>query len=808
MDTQQKTKQRSTRSHPFKRVSKPLALSIAALFIHNTASAQQANSQDVDSLGSVVVTSQKREESIQEIPVTVTAISGDEIRDRNIVLNTDIEQLAPGLSAQGGGRIGKPRWFLRGIGTNDPNQTIEGPIGIYVDEVVVGLQRNQSFPLFDLERVEVLRGPQGTLWGKNNTGGTIHYLSKKPSYDNDGYGKLTFGNFGSRITEGAFGGTIKEETVAARLSVYNESLDGYATNILNGESGPKFKDNNIRLQVLANITPNLEAQIIYGTRDFQSRNEPTYAPGGTNLPPPNSAVTIPNADGKITTGQTAAQIAAGGGYIPPFGAFPDVYSPFFGGEGNTLEERQYLTAKLNWALDKLTFNSITGWSGGDGGSLVGVGVPLNTTLPRVSTKLENGFTQFSQEFRLSSPKDQTVSWIGGLYYYKLQADFDSKAARFANGGDTSVQTNRENLTTSSWDQDAESKAVFGNVKYQIDPELALTLGARYTRESKTTNQTALSVTDTAGNATLVDFSSESAWYFPGGVSGTGNFTPVNLTESGSWNNFTFDITPEYKVNKDLLLYGRVATGFRSGGFNQAISRPAGGTPFILRLEPEEITDYEVGFKSTLAGGKVQFNAAAFYYDLKNIQLNIQQRVQQTDGTFQTSSSGQSDGVIKGLEFEVLSKPVRNWNLGANLGLLRTEYKNFIYTVGNSAPQDASGNEFYRTPRTTFRLFTDYKFPINNSGDQLILGTDWSYRSKILHNATVQNDPVQTTPAYWQGNARATYAPSKSKWELTAFVRNLTDKNEAFLRQIVNTNGVTPVNVGAPRTYGVQALFKF
>src|SRR5690606_4795291 len=132
--------------------------------------------RDAKKLSAVVVTSQKREEKIQDVPVPINAIAGTDIQDKQIASSTDVERLAPNLSGQGtsAAKTGKPRWFLRGIGTNDPNQNQDGPLSIYVDEVVIGLQNLQSFPLFDLERVEVLRGPQGTLWGKNNTGGALH----------------------------------------------------------------------------------------------------------------------------------------------------------------------------------------------------------------------------------------------------------------------------------------------------------------------------------------------------------------------------------------------------------------------------------------------------------------------------------------------------------------------------------------------------------------------------------------------------------------------------------------------------------
>src|SRR5690606_20707885 len=150
---------------------------------------------------------------------------------------------------------------------NDPNQNQDGPLSIYVDEVVIGLQNLQSFPLFDLERVEVLRGPQGTLWGKNNTGGALHFISKAPSFDTSGYAKLGYGRYGNRTAEGAVGGALIEEKLAGRASINYEEQDGWARNIINNEDGPQFKDFSARYQLLANISENFDAHLILNTRD-------------------------------------------------------------------------------------------------------------------------------------------------------------------------------------------------------------------------------------------------------------------------------------------------------------------------------------------------------------------------------------------------------------------------------------------------------------------------------------------------------------------------------------------------------------
>ncbi|MCY1525914.1 TonB-dependent siderophore receptor [compost metagenome] len=176
------------------------------------------------------------------------------------------------------------------------------------------------------------------------------------------------------------------------------------------------------------------------------------------------------------------------------------------------------------------------------------------------------------------------------------------------------------------------------------------------------------------------------------------------------------------------------------------------------------------------------------------------------GTTITSTAGSSDGNVKGVELEVEALPLENWRLAASLGLLKSEYTNFVYTVGPTT-LDASGNEFYRTPETSFRLDTDYRIRLGDVG-QLLIGTDWSYRSHIYHNATVQDDPVQETGSYWNGNARVSYFTPDNQLQVTGFVKNLTDQSNKVLSQIVNQRGVYPTGYVSPRTYGLQLTYNF
>src|SRR5690606_16226286 len=220
-----------------------------------------------------------------------------------------------------------------------------------------------------------------------------------------------------------------EEKLAGRASINYEEQDGWARNIINNEDGPQFKDFSARYQLLANISENFDAHLILNTRDVDQGSSPSYPAGGTN--PPGTDITVPNPNGIITQGQTPAQIAAGGGYIPPYGANPSPYSDFWDGDGYNRSDRNGATLKLNWQLGNNTLTSISAWSESDGTTLSLVGVPLNTTLTRSSSTGETTSDQVSQEIRLTSPKDQALSWIVGAYYYKLDATSETRSARFA-----------------------------------------------------------------------------------------------------------------------------------------------------------------------------------------------------------------------------------------------------------------------------------------------------------------------------------------------------------------------------------------
>ncbi len=755
-------------------------------------------------LGAVVVTAQKRTQNLQEVPVAITAIRGDAVREKAILLSTDVERLVPNLSAEGGGRSGKPRWFLRGIGTNDPNQNQDGPLSIYVDEVVVGYQSSQSFPLYDLERVEVLRGPQGTLWGKNNTGGAIHYISKKPSFTSGGYTKLTYSpSDEGREIEAAYGGAIVEDVLAGRFSFYQESAEGYAKNEAGDDLGaskygPSTDDVNVRVQFLANITSNLDAHLILSTRRLNGGDSsPSYPVGATT--DPLTELTVVNPSG--------AWLINGKPFTPSYGSDPDYDDDYFDGTGSSKVEFNNATLKFNWQLGDNTLTSISAYNTREGNSFSLVSVPLESYSNRSSGFSALDTEQVTQELRLTSPQDQRLSWILGAYYYDLTAHNRSRTARFdfapseVSDPTYPAPANYRQYSLSSWDQDSESKAVFGNARFCFTDDLSLIVGLRQTWEEKE-----ITISSTTYRATHFNYLSQNGWYLPGGIAFTAaglNVQPTVVGNEKDWSEFTWDVTPEYRFSPNVLGYGRIAKGFRSGGFNSSINNGQ-----VYETDPETLIAYELGLKTSLFDDRLTLNTALFHYDIENIALNIQRAFwNSTTSTWTTSALGQSDGQVTGIEFEADSQVTSNWHLGGSLGYLQSKYTDFLYNIGGAGPFDASGNSFYRTPELSFRVDTDYTIPFS-FGD-LILSTDWSYRSKIYHNATVQHDPRQETPGYWIGNVRARYAPSDRAWEVAAYANNVLDEVSIYLRQIANPNsGTQPNSFSQARSYGVSVTWNF
>ncbi|WP_263143909.1 TonB-dependent receptor [Pseudomonas sp. RIT-PI-AD] len=709
----------------------------------------QAEDGGSPTLAKVTVTAQKREETVQEVPASISVLSGDRLRDDALQSANEVTRYIPNASAGTTEGHGRPRWWIRGLGTGDQGANTVGPVGIYVDDVYIANISATGFPLFDQERVEVLRGPQGTLWGKNTTGGAINFLSRKPTFDPSGYFKLGVGNYADRVVEGAVSDGLVDDRLAARLSFRHQGRDGYNDNLADNDDRGGLEDDAARVQFLARINDDLEANLNLHARHYHD---------------------------------TAGYSTVNYGLRPDGGnAFGYRIDPRLGEvnyNAKYLADVDQAGANLNlvWQLGELELTSITAF---EHFTRDGLSDSDNTPLELQRSYSYTDSQQWSQELRLASPREDRFNWVLGFHYFNEDLQSDAANAALANPYIPSFYNDVR------YDQGSESYALFGSATYHFTDDFALTAGLRWTRERKDID---LQRRQNQGAARLAT----DDWWKLGNVASPLVVNAVQ-DESTTWSDYTYDLTPEYRLSDNARVYFRYAYGFRSGGYNAGVTSQA----TVTTVDPEYLTAYELGLKSEWFDGRLNANASLFYYDYEDIQLNIVTAV--NNQTVSRLANG-AEGEAYGAEFELEAIPLQNLHLNFALGLLHTEFTD--YTSGSN---DYSGNKFVRAPSVSAVIGADYRIPLDVGG-ALILGTDWNTRSRQYFFSNDQSQSMRSG-GYTLGNARVTYELPGETTRVSAYVDNLTDKE---YRNHTLPGGYQSAGLmyGDPRTFGVSVTTDF
>jgi iron complex outermembrane receptor protein len=747
-----------------------------AIFAGDMAYAQERNNSDAPSLQTVTVTAQKREESVQDVPSSISVLGGREILEEGIGRSaSEVLNYVPNASA-GTQQHGRPRWWIRGVGAGQQQLDFPNPVGFYLDDVYISNATATGFPLFDLDRVEVLRGPQGTLWGKNTTGGAINVISRKPSFKTDGYLKADYGSYDTKLLQGAIGGTLKEDVLAGRFSFHTEDQgEGHFDNQFTGKKDGALRDSAVRGQLQALIGDDLVANLNVHYRDYKT-------------------------DGTVTS---VASYAPSGvyrnGYIPS--KDPDDVST--NAPNNSWIKQGGVSLNLQYQLGKYSLTSITGYEDFRTESVTDSdNTPLEISRGRTDAKSH----QYSQELRLASPKEDRINWVTGLHYFNEEIDSNSSTARLANGSVPALagSTQPVGFNNTVYDHKARSLAVFGSTTVNFTDQFLSTFGLRWTKETKDLN---LRRRQAASNS--VSFGNTTEWW--NSVVG-GNFDAASVrnnnfisTPSKTWESVTYDVTPEYKISENALVYFKYAHGIKSGGFNTGAS----DVRALNTVQPETLDAYEIGLKSDWWGGRLRFNANVFHYDYKNAQVNVN-GVYNGDPT-QTVSYLQNvaKAHVDGAEFEIEVLPTDNLHINGNIGLLSTQFDEFdIQNNGGSR----SGNRFVRSPRVTALLAADYRIPVDN-GAKVVLSGDWRFTSKQYYYVDPQSDErgLLNQGSYSIANARLSYTFPGTKQTLTAYVNNLADtvyKNHTLTSFVPGTTNGDTIYWGARRTFGVAYTVQF
>jgi iron complex outermembrane receptor protein len=765
-------------------------LSIAAMSAPAIAAAQDqgAVAEPDEGISDIIVTAQRREQNLQDVPVAVTAFSGDTMANLGIQSSSDIAGVVPNLEiGLPAGEGNQPLIYIRGVGLADTNSNNAGPNGVYVDEVYISSPGAQTFQLFDLDRVEVLKGPQGTLYGRNATGGAINFITAKPSKDFQAQASLSYGSFDTITGEAAIGGPISD-AARFRISGTGTHSNGYVHNLLTGRRENGQGSFALRGQLALDVTDNFDALLnVHGGKvDVRS---PQYRSLG--LLDPDTGFTTPCAPDAIMANQCGNVF----GYVSPEGFYDGNYD-----RSDRLVVKNWGTsARLNWDLGGVTLTSISAYD-------------WNDKLHREDTDaspfrildIDYGVRSkaFTQELRLSGTGGG-VNWVVGGYYLHEKLNQNQTGDLFGEvraalpdgaGDPDGVATGGVPVLFSRTlnRQTTDAASIFGQAEIELTPALRATIGGRYNYERKRfqaglqLEENNILALDDNDNVVVVPI--------PGGI------IPVYAFDNRkTFKNVSFKIGLDYDIAPDVMAYASISTGFKSGGFNGGFLSfdPTEAARQAQPFEEETLTAYEVGLKSTLFDRRLRFNAAAFYYDYKDLQLYT---LINTGAIPLSLLDNAANATIYGAEFEVIAKPAERFDITLNLGLLDTEVKDFI-----TATADYSGNRLALSPTVTFSGTANYEVPVS---DKLAVAfqPSASYRSGQYFSA--DNNPLLKQKGYWLLGGRIALKDEDGRWEAAVFGRNLTRKKYINYAVDLSDFGFIEQFRGEPRMFGVEFRVKY
>ena len=710
----------------------------------------KVDEEDSSKLQTITITATRRPENLQETPIAVSAIDGSVIEKEDIHDLTDIATRVPGLTFSPFSP-GQNILALRGASSNDDGAGTDNSIAVFIDDVYMGRVSNINPEMFDIDRIEVLRGPQGTLYGKNTLGGAINVISTKP-YTEEVSGKMraTISNYGGLNLGGLISGPLSENREwAGKLSFISRKRNGWVDNVLLNK---KQKDDN---------TQAIRGQLLYTGDSFEAlfsidhnrldAEDMARIPVDTGRPG-DPAVWSANVPGL----NTYAELCAGRG--PDCSANPV--------NGFAKKEAGGASAKLTWDLDNGQLISITAFRESEADWEMD---STGTTLLALIDDIFDESEQFSQELRWVSQIDDDIEYVAGLWYLQEETDrtecfdlsLDSDCTLDADGGTTDWYR-QVNETT--------GYAAFGQLKWNFTENWNLTLGGRYSFEEKEID-----------NQTV-----------------QGDFVIINQSFSNSvkadWSAFTPSLSLAYQPTFDTNIYATISQGFKSGGFAAAPQ----GIDFTKPLAQEEATNYELGIKSDLSD-YFRLNVSAFHVEYEGLQIQTfgPLTTGASFGTFQTFNSG--DAEVTGIELEA------TWVITENLtfsGFYAYQDSEFGTTnIAGTAFPNQKGEALIRTPKNKYSFNLDYGYFLDNGSE---ISANISYR--FTGDQRGELEPWAIQPEFNLVDARVNWKNSDESFELSLWGKNLND--EEYITHLYTIASSVVAVYGDPMTYGVTATYNF
>jgi len=715
-----------------------------------------AQAQGSGLLEEVNVTAQKREESVQDLPISVTAFSGDTMKALGFTNSIQLAAQTPGLqTAQINGEGNIPVVSIRGVGMLDFSEHNESPSAVYVDEFYKAILSSLDFQLFDLERAEVLRGPQGTLFGRNATGGLVQYLTVKPSQETEGYVDVTAAEYGEIITEGAVGGGLTD-TVAGRVSAIYSKHDGYSDqkypgnkdgNALDmwGARGQLAFDSGEDLFILAMVSGGHNKNDGGNTYQYQASSlDPNT---GLAVKQPNPPF-VPNDRRAVNTD------------------LPDM----------KLETDDFLSLlRIEYAVnDNIQLVSLSGY---ENFNKEFTNDPDASPLAIFGTYYDAKGEEWTQELRLAGEYDKS-RWIAGVFYMDYQ-NMGKQNAILGPDGYGEASGPYIPYQDIDWDMHTKTWAVFGQYEYDITDRLTGVLGARYGSEDKRFEATWVS--ELGNPADALDFTKAAV----------GDLTKFDKS------NTSYNARLNYHVTEDLLTYVGTARAYKAGTFNMGFFPLADINQ--IPVGEERLTSYEIGFKSTFADGLARLNGATFYYQYDDHQAFV------FDSATLTNFLFNNDAEVYGAELELQASPWEGWDFVLGVSYLDTTLNDVREPGGEGTGGAVKDRNMVMAPELSANALVRYSF--GAFGGTAALQADGTYNDEQYFDAF--NSPALKEGSYVMGNVRASWTSGDDHWTTTVFVENVTDEEyRGYAFDLTGTIGSLQEVWSRPRWAGVTVGYRF
>lgn len=778
-------------------------------------------------LEEIVVTAQKRAENLQDVPIAITALGTDRLENSGFNNISDLTMMSPSMQF---GNFGPITFVtMRGIGNENTTAGGDPGVAMHIDGVYLGRPSAALFTAFDMERVEILRGPQGTLYGRNATGGSINLITKRPDLEAfTGEADITYGDYDWTRARIRFNAPLSD-AVGLRLAAYKEERDGYTENDYPGGNDENDLDDwGVRGHLSFEFGD--QGTLLLSAAYFDSGGVGAHPelreafPGTTTDPvgnfegPPGFAFNPMGPGSGHPWAKNYLDPATGSTLpCPPSPVCPTA-TPVFNNldafevtkDLDQFQDNSFklFSATFEWDFESFTFKSITGY--------VENNFEIHkdedySSLSLSELVLDESAKQFSQEIQFLSSGDGPLQWIAGFYYFDEEAD---RRSTFLQGRYETIASDVSPFfgkTIASafdvgGDVDSESYAVFGQVTYDVSDSLTLVGGIRYTDDEKTGRNNGAQFL--GGN--VIPILPTSFYENPeNAIHPSGQFILYDEQVGDSWDEVTYRFSANWQISEEAMLFANYSTGYKSGGINQV------PVPSLAQVvyDPEFVDALELGIKSTLLDGRLQLNASLYRNEYEDLQFQVFRLA----GPEAFNAEG---ATVQGLEVEIQAAVSDSLYIDASLGWTDSEFDDQDIPVGGGAVVGIGGNQVQRTPDLTYSLGLTNDWLMAENGS-LRLRLEYSYTDEIYYTAFNRHagfdEPGGNDLAedYHNVNARLFWFSPEDKWTVELSVTNLTDEEQEGnvfrnigFNDIAGGGGKENIAYNPPRQWAVRVGYTF